>query len=196
MPRHKRRRFFIDREFQGRYIFNAFIAVAAGSVLFALIFSFFSSNTLSIVYEDYHLRLGATPGMLLERIFSAQWLFIVLGGLAVMLITLFLSHRIAGPFYRFEQTFGRMIAGDLSERIKLRKNDEGQALSEKINEFNEKISMSLERMLETSEKIRKCCDEGNFPEGEREGALLESRLEEIGRLNQGNLELLAKFKLR
>jgi len=58
--RYKRRKYFINKEFQGRYIFNYFILLALGSVLFVGIFSFFSSNTLSIVYDNYHLQLGTT----------------------------------------------------------------------------------------------------------------------------------------
>jgi methyl-accepting chemotaxis protein len=198
MPRHQRKRFFIDREFQGRYIFNAFISVAAGSILFALIFSFFSSNTLSIVYENYHLKLGTTPELLLDKIFSTQWLFIVLGGLIVMLVTLFLSHRIAGPAYRFEQTLGNMISGDLTSRIYLRKHDEGKALGKKIDEFNDMLSISLGKLMESSEQIQKCCDDR--PSSEDEVAIREahltSRLEEIRRHNQESLELLREFKLR
>lgn len=197
MARYRRRRFFIDKEYQGRYIFNAFISVAVGSVLFALIFGFFSSNTLSIVYEDYHLRLGTTPSLLLDRIFSAQWLFIALGGIAIVLIALFISHRVAGPFYRFEQTLDKMAAGDLSSRIRLRKNDEGKALGEKINDFNEMLSNRLDRMLEVSENIRQCCDElpSNGDES-KQNARLAEQLEKIRRYNQDSLEMIKAFKLR
>jgi len=46
-PQFKRRNYFINKEFQGRIIFNYFILVAIGTLLFAGVFSFFSSNTLS-----------------------------------------------------------------------------------------------------------------------------------------------------
>ena len=63
---YKRRNYFINKEFQGRYIFNYFLLVTIGSLLFIGVFSFFSSNTLSIVYDNYHLQLGVTPGILFK----------------------------------------------------------------------------------------------------------------------------------
>ena len=71
MKQFKRRNYFINKEFQGRYIFNYFIIAAIGSLLFMAVFSFFSSNTLSISYDDYQLQLGVTPFILFKKILSA-----------------------------------------------------------------------------------------------------------------------------
>ncbi|MCF6247615.1 MAG: methyl-accepting chemotaxis protein [Desulfobacula sp.] len=136
MNHYKRRNYFINKEFQGRYIFNYFLLAMIGSILFVGVFSFFSSNTLSIVYDNYHLQLGVTPGILLKKILSTQWLVIVLGGGVVIVVTLFLTHRIAGPFYRFERTLDGMVDGDISKKIVLRDKDEGKELAQKINAFN------------------------------------------------------------
>ncbi len=142
---YKRRNYFINKEFQGRYIFNYFILVTLGSLLFLGVFSFFSSNTLSIAYHDYQLQLGVTPGILFKKFLSTQWLFVVFGGGVVIIVTLFLTHRVAGPFFRFEKTLDEMIAGDISNKILLRQKDEGKELAKKINAFNfmlgEKLSL-------------------------------------------------------
>jgi methyl-accepting chemotaxis protein len=142
-PQYKRRNYFINKEFQGRYIFNYFILVITGSLLFIGVFSFFSSNTLSIVYDNYHLQLGVTPGILFKKILSTQWLFVVFGGGAVIIITLFLTHRVAGPFFRFEKVFDEMIGGNISNKIMLRHKDEGKELAQKINAFNDMLSDKL-----------------------------------------------------
>ena len=142
----KRRNYFINKEFQGKTIFHYFLLVLAGRILFSLIFSFFSSNSLSIVYDDYHLKLGTTPGILMDKIFSTQWIFIVVGGAFVILITLFLTHRVAGPFYRFEKSLEEMLGKDISGKITLRKKDEGKNLADKINRFNAVLSGDLDRL--------------------------------------------------
>lgn len=149
----RRRNYFINREFQGRTIFHYFLLVLAGSILFSMIFSFFSSNTISIVYEDYHLRLGTTPNILMEKLFSAQWSFIVICGAAVILVTLFLTHRSAGPFYRFEKSLDAMISGDLSLDIHLREKDEGKGIAKKINEFNRLLARRLTAMEALNNEI-------------------------------------------
>lgn len=140
---YKRRNYFINKEFQGRYIFNYFVLAILGSFLFVGVFSFFSSNTLSIVYENYHLQLGVTPEILLKKILSTQWLIILMGGLVVVIATLILTHRIAGPFYRFEKSLDEMIDGNISNKIVLRKKDEGKPLAQKINAFNYILSDKL-----------------------------------------------------
>ncbi len=197
MARYKRRNFFINKDFQGKYIFSAFISVVVGSVLFALLFSFFSSNTLSIVYDDYHLRLGTTPGLLLNKIFSAQWLFIVLGGVGIAVAALFLSHRVAGPFYRFEKSLDKMVAGDFSETLYLRKHDEGKKLGGKINCFNEMISRRLGEIRQATEKIQESCDMLAGQVDEKEGLdSFQTEIEKIRDLNRGCLVSIKEFKLK
>ncbi|MFN2357343.1 MAG: methyl-accepting chemotaxis protein [Desulfotignum sp.] len=152
-PHHKRRNYFVNKEFQGRYIFNYFILATIGSILFMGVFSFFSSNTLSITYDNYHLQLGVTPGILFQKILSTQWVFIVLGGMVVVFVTLMLTHRLAGPFFRFEKTLDAMLNKDLSDIIFLRKKDQGKALAKKLNAFNHMLGTHLADIQKHNEKI-------------------------------------------
>lgn len=194
--KYKRRNYFIDKEFQGKYIFNAFLLVTLGSILFALIFSFFSSNTLSIVYDNYHLKLGTTPGILLNKILSSQWLFIVLGGFAIALLTLFFTHRIAGPFFRFEKTLDAMMAKDVSIRIFLRPKDQGKELAKKINQFNEMMSSNLTLMRQNATQIALCCHHIDAAEADEEKmALLKSELIKIKQYSQSSISILNEFKI-
>ncbi|MBI9089264.1 MAG: methyl-accepting chemotaxis protein [Desulfobacterium sp.] len=178
----KRRNYFINKEFQGKYIFKYFLLVALGSILFSLIFSFFSSNTLSIVYENYHLKIGTTPGILLTKMLSTQWFFIVIGGGGTIVFTLFLTHRIAGPFYRFEKTLDAMVEKDLSQIIVLREKDEGKALAKQINGFNGMLSSDVNQMLKNAEKIKRCCEKAD-----------PDTLDKINKINQGTITILDEF---
>jgi hypothetical protein len=150
---YKRRQYFINKEFQGKTIFSYFLLLALGSFLFVGIFSFFSANTLSIVYENYHLQLGTTPGILFKKMLSTQWLFIVIGGITIIFITLHLTHRVAGPFFRFERALAEMLDHDISKNIILRQKDEGKALAQQINEFNSGLARQLTFMDDQNYKI-------------------------------------------
>jgi methyl-accepting chemotaxis protein len=148
-----RRNYFINKEFQGRYIFTYFILVLIGSLLVVGVFSLFSSNTISIVHDKQHIHLGLTPGVLFKNILSTQWLLLVAGGGCVVLVTLFLTHRIAGPFSRFEKTLAQMKEGDISRNITLRKKDEGKELAQGINAFNGMLSDNLSLIEAFNSKI-------------------------------------------
>lgn len=192
----KRRNYFINKELQGKYIFQYFLLVAFGSLLFAVVFCFFSSNTLSIVYKDYHLQLGTTPGILFSRIINTQWVFILVGGSIMVLITLLLTHRIAGPFYRFERTLDLMNQKDLSQSITLRNKDEGKELAQKINSFNLQLSHELNQVMENSEQIKLVLNSIELPD-DSSGNLsqLQTRLDQIDMYNQKTMMALNKFNL-
>ncbi len=158
-PNLFRRKYFINKEFQGKLIFRYFILIAVASLLFIGLFSFFSSNTLSISYDDYQLKLGMTPGILFKKIISTQWIFIVVGGAAVIIMTLFMTHRVAGPFFRFERALREMIAGDITGKIYLRKKDEGHGLADKINQFNGLLAQRLKMIDDQQIQIGNALDD-------------------------------------
>ncbi|MFA6056485.1 MAG: hypothetical protein WC769_14055, partial [Thermodesulfovibrionales bacterium] len=86
----KRRNYFIKKDLQGKYIFSFFIFMVAGSIIFTLILSLLSSDTMTIVYDNYKLQIGKTPLILMKEILSAQWIFVVAGGFLVVVLSMFL----------------------------------------------------------------------------------------------------------
>lgn len=151
--RWRRRNYFIKKDFQGRYIFSFFVLVVAGSIFFTIIFSLLSSDTFTIVYKNYNLQIGKTPVILLMEILRAHWIFLVVGGFVVVVISMFLTHRIAGPLYKFEQSIHEMNRGNIGFDIHLRKNDEGKDLARMINQFNGLLSSRLKELREISDGI-------------------------------------------
>jgi len=149
----RRRNYFIKKELQGRYIFSFFIFVICGGIIFTLIFSLLSANTLTVVYEDYTLRIGQTPLILLKEILSADWIFIVTAGLSVVIVSMFLTHRFAGPMYRFEKSVEEMLRGNFDFQIRLRKKDEGKELAAMMNQLISTISSNFREMRQLTDTI-------------------------------------------
>lgn len=141
-----RRNFFIKKDLQGKLIFHSFLLAFAGVVAFALIFSLLSADNLTISYQDQYLRIGRTPMILLKQLLTAHWLFLVFVGFFIVANTLLLSHRIAGPHYRLEQTFSAMENKNLDQCIHLRAKDLGKELAEQLNRINAMLSGDLHRM--------------------------------------------------
>jgi len=151
----RRRIYFLPKSFQGKYIFYFFIISIICVALFTLIFTLVSAGSTSIVYDNYNLRVGATPAILVKHILISNWLFIVLGGAVTGLVTMFLMHRIAGPFYRFNLILKKMIEGDFTQRLVLRRYDEGKNIADKFNEVNQIVCSSLKEIKCLSEDIYK-----------------------------------------
>jgi nitrogen fixation/metabolism regulation signal transduction histidine kinase len=68
-------------------------------------------------------------------------IFIIIAQLAWL--TIFFSHKLAGPLYRFEKACHSIIDGNYTENITLRKGDEMQNLA---GLFNEMIKATRDRM--------------------------------------------------
>ncbi len=146
-PNFSRKNYFIKKDFQGKFVLSYFLFVIFGSIIFVGILSLFSADSLTIVYENHDLQLGKTSAVLLKNILSAQWAFIVFGGLLVVIASILLTHRVAGPIYRFEKALDEMQKGNFNVSTTLRDKDEGHELAGKINEFNLALSAKLENMI-------------------------------------------------
>ena len=142
----RRRNFFIKKELQGKYIFSVFIFVLAGAVLFTAVFGLLSADTLTVTYKGSNLQVGRTPIVLLKEIVKTNWIFIVAGGFLVVITSIFLTHRVAGPLFRFEKTLEEMKKGNFTSEIRLRSKDEAKELAGMFNEFNTTISLQLKEV--------------------------------------------------
>ena len=77
---------------------------------------------------------------------SLLWVFgigLLLVIIQLVLLTIFFSHKVAGPVFRFEKVCNNIIDGDYTDEIRLRKGDEMQNLA-KI--FNEALTVTRTRL--------------------------------------------------
>jgi methyl-accepting chemotaxis protein len=193
----KRRNYFIKKDLQGKYIFIFFIFVVAGSIIFTLLLSLLSSDTMTIVYDNYNLRIGKTPLMLIKQILSAQWIFVVAGGFVVVILSMLLTHRFAGPLFRFEKSIDEMMKGNLNFRIYLREKDEGKELAEKINILIDMLSSNIKEMRRLSEEVNnKLTDADNSLKEDKGNKETSLDIEIAGDLNRRLHEILQKYTVK
>lgn len=146
----RRKIYFMKKSFQGKYIFYFFLLTIFSVAVFTIIFSMMSAGSTSIVYDNYNLKVGATPAILIKQILISNWVFIIIGGISVAVVTMFLMHRIAGPFYRFNMILKKMSNGDFSERLYLRKYDEGKIIADKFNKLSTGLSENIDSIKQLS----------------------------------------------
>ncbi len=79
----------------------------------------------------------------LERLVLIFGIGILLIVAQIALLTVFFSHKLAGPIYRFERACANVIAGNYTEQIFLRKGDEMQNLARLLNDV---VRLSAERL--------------------------------------------------
>jgi methyl-accepting chemotaxis protein len=136
---YKRRKYVLKNTSQPKYIFSYFIIFAMGLFLFSLLFSFMSMETTTITYYNNEVSVGNTPYMLLKKMLGSGWIVVVAGGGLLFLMSVMMTHRVAGPAYRIEKSLEKMLEGNFGFKIILRKNDEMKPLAKKLEALSFKI---------------------------------------------------------
>jgi HAMP domain-containing protein len=102
------------------------------------------------VLEDVRVYLRKTttdPRYRRALLSSLAWAFgagLVVVIIQIVLLTVYFSHKVAGPIYRLERACNNVIDGDYREKIVLRKGDELQNLASLLNRV---IGLSRERLI-------------------------------------------------
>jgi methyl-accepting chemotaxis protein len=126
-----------------------------------------SSSLCNIYYPDDSIWWQAIDLYALSSeslIFSMAAVFII-----AVVSQMFISHKICGPLVNFTNSFRRMAKGDLTRKVRLRKND---LLTSEANQFNEmlsQLSVHIEVLKKDNQQLvqalRELADNGNDPSG-------------------------------
>lgn len=134
----KRKRYLINKGFQvayvGKILLLEFIAVASTALLVAYMFLFVFSDSAMVSSGPWG------SGILWSTVILAIMLMVILIWLGIRI-----SHRIAGPMYRFQQTFEDVQQGNMKARVYLRDGDEMKPMA---NAFNAMLDVVGEQILQ------------------------------------------------
>ncbi|MDD5089507.1 MAG: HAMP domain-containing protein [Candidatus Wallbacteria bacterium] len=135
MSRNRRTRFLIKKGLQFRYM-----AVILMTMLFLSLIS--GWTIYSTIWEHLtmaDMKVSANLHTTFNKINSDLMVRVPAFAILLSFASLFISHRIAGPIYRFEQSAKTISSGDLTMRVKLRKGDELQSLADCFNQMAENL---------------------------------------------------------
>ena len=129
MDRQKvvRKQYMVKKGFQLRFMTTIIIAMVLIALVTGLTIYYAVMQTLTTQFHGENLAL--VKHAITYRLFLRSFLLI----LAIAIISVFLSHRIAGPIYKFEQTIKECASGKNVKEINLRKGDEFYELASAIN---------------------------------------------------------------
>ena len=128
MP-NKRRTVFIQRAFQGRFIAWMLAMIVAFGICSAAILYILLASDLENETRSAHLRIVDTWQKLGMSIILGNTVSAIFTGISVTVVVLFISHKIAGPLYRFQALLKEVSQGNLDVSAHLRDNDQLQELA-------------------------------------------------------------------
>lgn len=143
---HKRRQHFIKKDFQARFIIKFCLLVLAGAVISTLLVYLFTHGTLTSSFKHSRLVIRTTAEAILPAVLYTNLITLGLISLASIGITLFVSHKIAGPMYRMEEDLKVIARGDLKKKIRFRRDDQMTPLAESVNAMTASLNGKLKKL--------------------------------------------------
>jgi len=122
-----RKQYLIKKGFQLRFM----IVIIVAMLLIAAVTSWsVYSAVIETLYNQFHgENLALIKHAITYKLFIRSLLLIF----AIAVLSIFISHRMAGPVYKFENTIKALVRGEKVREIGLRKRDEFYDLATAIN---------------------------------------------------------------
>ena len=122
-----RKQYIVKKGFQLRFM----VIIITAMVLIAIVtgLSIYSAVMQTLVNQFHGENLAMIQHAITYKLFIRSLLLIF----AIAIISVFISHRVAGPIYKFERIIGDLASGKKVEEFKLRKRDEFYELALAIN---------------------------------------------------------------
>ena len=142
---------FLKPAFQFRYISIVFFAILSVCIAMGIHFHWAVVRKISIDlgYPELHSFLMQANIIMVSLFLSFS--------VIVLVFAVLVSHKFAGPLYRFEKIIERVAAGDLTQHITIRKGDELFELKDHLNHMivtiHSKIQTDRKHTRECSQKI-------------------------------------------
>lgn len=132
-----------------KFCFSFLIAVAISII----VIYFRMEETLGKNYYDVLNTLMIKKQLLLLSVVSGVLFLLGEGIVCAILILIFVSHKIAGPFFRLEKIFESLGLGDLTILIRLRANDQLRPLADILNNMISAIKDKVKAVKESIPKL-------------------------------------------
>lgn len=132
-PQFKRSHFYIEKDFQIRFIMQFCLLLILGSALTISITYWMAGHSTTVAFANGRVGVHTTADYLLPLL--SQTILIQLGiiALATVAMTLLISHKIAGPLYRLKTMLKSLAEGDVSTPMRLRQGDQLQNVATEYN---------------------------------------------------------------
>lgn len=155
----KRRQYFINKKFQTGFILKFIGVLLFGAVLSVGVTMLTTQATLTSSFEGSKLVIEKTSLAILPSVIFTTIISTLIVGIIIVVVTLLISHKIAGPMFRFEKDLEEISQGNLQKHIQTRQGDQFSSVAENLNSMvgnlNEKLSEiqgNLTRLAEAATK--------------------------------------------
>lgn len=147
-----------EKAFKLRFGVKLCLLTIAGVLAVTLFLYFITSRSLGgsyaqAIYSIHDLKIRIFP-----LIFSSFYSILILAVVtaAIALISMFFSHKIAGPMYRIARNLDLIASGDLTVNTKFRGNDQLVSLADEINGMVRALNHTVRNCGDALISVERC----------------------------------------
>lgn len=135
----KRKIILINKAFQGRFIASVLAMIILFGLCSAGLLYWLIGSDLQVQSQTAHINIANTWERLGLSILIGNIVAAVIAGLTAVIVVLYISHKIAGPLYRFESLCKQVGDGNFNTITHLRSNDQLQELAQSFSAMVDKL---------------------------------------------------------
>lgn len=145
----------MSKDYPFRLFLKLVVVVSLGAVLVGVLLYISSEYFVGGSYIESIQQLSIAKTEIIKKSFMIYAFtgILIIVGLGV--ITLFYSHRIAGPLFRLGKESRQIAMGDLTVHVKLRQKDAIHPLADSLNEVVEAYKKRIIVLRERVEAVKK-----------------------------------------
>lgn len=162
-PTIARRQYFVQKDFQFKFILKFCIVLLIGIIISTGLLFLFSKNTLTSSFDQSKLVIKNTAFAILPSVLLSNLITLALITLATIVVTLLISHKIAGPLFRFQKELNQIGEGNLTQTISLRKKDQITSIADNLNQMRTNLHEKILSIKKEVENIIESASTGDVP---------------------------------
>jgi len=129
----------IRSDFTAGFQIKFILAMAVGALLTTLAIYFYLDQGLGSNYFDALATLSTVEAALTSSLVITFCLQLFLIFILTIGLTLFVSHKIAGPVFRYEDSLGKILDGDLRTDVRTRDGDQLKSMINSMNHWQNSL---------------------------------------------------------
>ena len=160
----------IRTDFAAGFQLKFILAICIGALLTTLAIYFYLDQGLGSNYFDALVTLSTVESALTSSLVITFCLQLFLLFVLTIGLTLFVSHKIAGPVFRYEDSLAKILDGDLRTDVRTRDGDQLKPMVESMNRWQQSLrdtyvhANQLERELLSQANRSSTAPAGECPE--------------------------------
>ena len=144
--RIKRHIYFIEKSFQAKFIMKFCGLVVFGGLLTIGLLYLWATKATTVSIVNSRVAVATTANYILPLLIQTFIIVTIVVAIATILVTLLVSHKIAGPLYRFKKVMEAMGEGDFLSRVSIRKGDQLQDLAKIFDDMIAKNRVKIKAL--------------------------------------------------